>query len=268
MSIYKDEKSFFLNECLNSIFQQTLLPAEIVLVKDGPVGEDLENIIANYVSVNKVDFRIVALARNVGLGEALFIGLKSCSYEIVARMDADDICDKDRFKIQVNHIIANKSLAVVGSQIREFSSSIKDSKYSRHVPIEHDKIVAYSKYRNPLNHPSVIFRKSIILLAGSYKHMPFFEDYYLWLRVIKAGYFIENIDIELLFFRVSKSTFLRRHGTQYLKMEYKFYKTCYMEGLIGIQHLVINFCTRLPTRIIPVSIFKYIYMKSRKNLKN
>ena len=100
LSIYYKEKPQYLKEALNSVFKQTVQSQEIVLVKDGPLTDELDEIINNYVS-QYPNLKVISLPQNQGLGKALNEGLKHCRYDIVARMDTDDISKPDRFEKQI-----------------------------------------------------------------------------------------------------------------------------------------------------------------------
>jgi hypothetical protein len=83
------------------------------------------------------------------------------------------------------------------------------------MPKTQDEILEYVKIRNPLNHMTVIFRKSAILEAGNYQHFPYLEDYSLWSRMLSAGYQIRNLDDVLVKARTSMNLVKRRSGWAY-----------------------------------------------------
>ena len=116
MSLYVKEKPAYLRECMESILRQTVLPREIVVVKDGPLTEELEAVLAEYVARDPDLYTIVPLETNRGLGLALAEGIQHCRYELVARMDTDDVCREDRFALQ---------LALLDEACREERGDIK-----------------------------------------------------------------------------------------------------------------------------------------------
>lgn len=97
LSIYYKESPLFLRESLDSLFSQTICPDEVILVKDGPIGDELDNVIDSYVTRYPY-LKVLSLVTNRGLGKALNEGLKYCSHELVARMDTDDIAMPERFE--------------------------------------------------------------------------------------------------------------------------------------------------------------------------
>ena len=103
LSIYYKEKPEYFSECMESIYSQTVLPDEIVLVEDGRLTDGLYEAIRDYeCRPSEINFVTVKLEKNSGLGLALAEGIKHCSNELVARMDTDDICVPDRFERQLN----------------------------------------------------------------------------------------------------------------------------------------------------------------------
>lgn len=100
LSVYKKEQPVYLQQSLDSLFNKSLLPNEVILVKDGPLTNELEEVIVRYTQMYPT-LKVVSLLENQGLGKALNEGLKHCSYELVARMDTDDISKSDRFERQI-----------------------------------------------------------------------------------------------------------------------------------------------------------------------
>jgi hypothetical protein len=183
-----------------------------------------------------------------------------CSYNFVARMDADDICCDNRFELQYLFLQNNKDIAAVGGYLTEFLNLPGDLNKQKVVPNNHKNIVKYSRFRNPLNHPTVMFRKDLVLEAGNYRHMPLFEDYYLWLRLINKGYKLANISQSILFFRFTNEALQRRQGFNYLKKELHFFKTCYQESLLSFGSFCKLLLLRLPLRLVPYGILRHFYL--------
>jgi glycosyltransferase involved in cell wall biosynthesis len=184
LSVYYKEKTDYLRASLDSIFNQSYPPNEVILVKDGFLTPELDHIINDYVSTRK-EIKVIPLAENQGLGFALNQGLKLCSYKLIARMDTDDIAKFNRFEKQIQQFELYPELDVVGCWIDEFIDNKDNIVSQRKVPEYHDQIYSFAKKRNPMNHPSVMFKKEAVLSAGNYQHFPLFEDYYLWVRMLK-----------------------------------------------------------------------------------
>lgn len=259
ISTYKNDDPLLFDLSFKSILNQSLPPTEIVLVIDGFIGPDLEKVICNYQNLYSASIKICRKEINSGLGNALEYGLQYCSYELVARMDTDDVAEYERFQKQINFYNKHPETSVLGGWMMEFQKTPGDIISKKTVPIENDKIKSYAKMRNPLNHPTVMFKKSDIIKAGSYKEINLFEDYYLWLRVLKNGGIISNVDDILLYFRTGNGLIERRHGYQYMLKEFKFFTRCFKEDLIPLQTYLLQISTRLPLRVMPKNLLKLIY---------
>ena len=254
MSVYKNEKAEFFKQAVDSVIHQTLPPSEIVLVRDGAVYDELQAAIDQYLEKYPELFTYIPLEQNGGLGNALRTGMERCRYDLVARMDTDDISVPDRFEKQVRFLSANPDTDVVGGNIAEFMTTPDEIIDERIVPGTHEEIVAYMKGRNPFNHMSVMFRKPAVLKAGSYQDFYLFEDWYLWLRMYLSGAKFANLDAILVQVRVSDMA-NRRGGMRYYKSCKKLLKFMKHNHIIGFaaycKSCTIRFCgyVLLPNRV-------------------
>lgn len=260
LSLYKKEHPSQLRQSLNSLFSQTLPPNEIILVKDGPLTAELDTVVSDYTT--RYPFlKVVPLPQNQGLGKALNEGLKHCSYDLVARMDTDDIAKPERFEKQIKVFEEHPELDLVGAWIDEFEGTPQHVLSVRRVPETSGQILAYCKSRCPVNHPVVMFRKSAVQTAGGYQHFPLFEDYYLWVRMLKNGAKFYNIQESLLFFRTSPDMFKRRGGLKYAMDELRFQNMMRKMGMIDWGRFIMNVAIRFPARIIPNGLRGFLYKK-------
>ncbi|MEH6305227.1 glycosyltransferase [Olivibacter sp. CPCC 100613] len=259
MSVYNRDKASYLNLALESLLNQSVRPSEIVLIKDGPLTSSLEQCLRMYQQRCPGLFKIVSLEINKGLGAALHKGLQYCSNSLIARMDADDQCYFHRFEKQLAVMRADPAVAVLGTSIEEFRQHPGDLKQYRRLPQNSEDIRQYARYRNPMNHPSVMFRKEAVLAVGSYQDMPLFEDYYLWVRLLLAGYKFQNLPDTLLYFRIGNDMIGRRSGIQYVKKEYHFLKSIKQLGFINQKEYFISLFTKQPLRLLPKRILVYLY---------
>ncbi len=260
MSVYYKENPVFFELSLNSILNQSLKPSEIVLVQDGPLTEDLYKEIDRFKKTSSIKTKVVPLEKNLGLGKALNIGLINCSYDIVARMDTDDICFPYRFERQMN-VLLDCHFDVVGSWILEFKENINQPSLMRKVPEKNNEIHKKQRSRNCLNHMTVLFRKDKVLSIGNYHDMPFFEDYYLWARMMKAEMSFYNIQEPLVYARIGNDMIGRRHGWVYLKKELRFYYMLLKIRFISPVLFISNLITRLPLRLLPKRLLQRIYIR-------
>lgn len=260
MSLYIKEVPDYFRQSLDSVFNQTLKPDEIILVKDGPVTEQLDDVIREYKK-NHPELIIVPLAKNGGLGKALNEGLKHCSYEIVARMDTDDIAKPDRFEKQMKLLDTYPQADVVSAWIEEFRDTPDNIISTRRLPEFPYEIYRFGKKRCPINHPVVMFRKKAILFAGGYLPFPLFEDYYLWIRLLLNGAKFYNIQESLLLFRTSSDMYRRRGGFKHAINEIQFQHLINRLGYISKSRFIFNIIIRFTTRIMPNNLRAWVYMK-------
>ena len=260
MSVYKKEQAGYLAEAMESVFNQSLVPDEVVLMEDGPLTDELEQTISE---LKKRHPQIVtySFAENVQLGRALAKGVELCSHELIARMDTDDIAKPDRFEKQLAIFEKYSDIDVVGAWIDEFEDDISEVKSVRKLPELPDDIRQFAKRRNPINHPVVMFRKSAVLAAGGYRHFPLFEDYYLWIRMLMNGAKFYNIQESLLYFRFSPEMFKRRGGWKYMINELHFLQMMRQMHFISFSQFMQNLFVRFSIRLIPNSLRAIIYTK-------
>lgn len=259
MSIYYKEKPEYLRESIISMLEQTVVPDEIVLVKDGKLTNQLESVIDEFRD-NEV-LKIVALEENVGLGKALNIGLNECKNELIARMDTDDISLSNRCEKQLEKFYEDNNLSVVGSAVAEFIDKPSNVIAYKTAKIEHKEIKQQMKFRNPINHPSVMFKKSHVLKVGSYEHWFLNEDYYLWIRMIQQGFMFENINEPLVKMRITNETYLRRGGWKYFITQKHLFDYMLKNHLINVFEYFYNNMIRFLTRIlIPNRLRKILYL--------
>jgi len=257
--VYAKENPEFFIKALNSIVTQTLKPSEIVVVKDGPLTDGLEKVIELFSKNYDNLFKIVSLEENVGLGDALNIGLKKCSYELVARMDSDDISMPYRFEKQIQVFDRDNKLDVCSGWVGEFDKDEKEIYYYRKVPENHDDIVRYLKIRSAINHPAVMYKKTSVEKAGGYQKMMFLEDYYLWVRMLLKGAKFYNIQEVLVNMRGGENMIKRRAGIAYAKSELKLLNEFKNIGFLTKDEYIRNIFIRVPIRLMPIGIIKFIY---------
>ncbi|MDA9032443.1 glycosyltransferase [Amylibacter sp.] len=263
MSCYKNDNVKFLYDSLLSIIHQTLPPDEVVLVKDGPLSKDLDGVIKIFIdkfpSVG-INFVLVTLPINLGLGRALQEGLNICSQKYIVRMDADDISRLNRIESLASIIRMNAGIDVLGSQIEEFLESPGDLNRFRIVPLEHSEIVSFGRLRNPMNHVTVCFKKNVVIQAGGYEPMLWLEDWFLWLKLINQNIRFLNVNEVHVDVRVGSLT-ERRMGLKYLMAELKFCKEAirrdYWTLVSGFKYIT----SRILLRLLPANFLRIIYSK-------
>jgi glycosyltransferase involved in cell wall biosynthesis len=211
----------FFREAVQSVLVQSLANFELLVVEDPSLSEAAPTLGA--IADGRV--RLIRNAERTGLVRQLNQGLRECRSEFVARMDADDVAEPERFRQQVELLTRCPDVAVVGSQLQIIDEAGRSRGY-RTYPVIHSQILtAFPRY-NPLAHPSVMFRRSVVVAAGGYTANLHNEDYDLWSRLAVEGHRFANLSDALLRYRVHagavKSTRLRTmiRGTLEVKDRY------------------------------------------------
>ncbi|MEZ8358963.1 glycosyltransferase [Vibrio splendidus] len=263
MSLYNAESSGNLDSCLNSLFNQTHQADEIVIVYDGPINIKLRGVVDSWKG--KLPIVTHEIKENIGLGKALNFGLNKCAFELVARMDTDDIAFPYRFEKQISQFIKNPKLDICGSSIDEFSEDETVILSSRNPPIEHNDIKKNCLLKNPFNHMTVMYKKSKVLEAGSYMHLPWMEDWYLWLRMLSIGSVTYNISQSLVLARTGEAMISRRSGFKYVISEWLLTKEKVRLNLSSWPKAFSIFLARSVPRILPKKILFGLYIRSRRS---
>lgn len=261
MSLYIKEKPEYFRACMESILEQTALPEEIVIVKDGPLTAELEAVLEEYEQKNPALYTIVPLETNRGLGLALAEGILHCRNELVARMDTDDICRKDRFALQLKAFEKDPGLDICSSHILEFEGDPSNIVAQRKVPIGDGEIKQYQKRRDGFNHMAVMYKKSSVLKAGNYQTCMLMEDTYLWVNMFNAGSTATNIDDFLVYARVGKDMFERRGGWAYFKKYKEGRKKVRQTGYIGFVDYYYTLLVQLVVALIPNKVRGWVFKK-------
>lgn len=238
MSVYGGNTLRELERAVQSgTIEQTLPPAQLVIVRDGPVPDDIQRYLDSLPSTMAVWFAVehpdmpaptvtvVPLEENHGLAHALNVGLEHCLYEYIARADCDDVSLPNRFATIIPQFVASSRAAsharadgpgnvdVLGSAIREFNDDEREPGQVRLLPAEGAELAKYARLQSPIHHPSVVFRKSAVIAAGGYpEDAGRFEDYMLWERMMLNHAQFLNVPEPLVLYRTNKEAYERRGG--------------------------------------------------------
>ena len=258
ISIYHKENPEWFDEALASVFAQTLLPSEIVLVKDGPLTPELEAVLDKYQAKYPI-FNIVTNPTNLGLGRALARGVEAASNEIIARMDTDDVIPADRFEKQIAKI--EEGYDVVSCWSMMYEGALDNVIAVKTRPEHSDDIIRLAHKRSPICHAGCVFRKSSVLKAGNYLHALYYEDYYLWIRMILNGCKFYNIQEVLYYVRTTQDQIKRRGGWNYLMTELKIFKHFHDIGFYTTKDVIINSAIRTVARLTPTFLRGFVMKK-------
>lgn len=260
MPFYRGDQADHFDKAIQSLQEQTLIPDEVVLIQDGPVSWELENLVRDWQGRWSA-INWVQLPKNLGLSGALNAGIEAAQHEWLARMDADDICRSDRFEKQLALIDSDPELAILGSWIEEFDEEMKESLAVRRLPETDPEIRSYARWRCPFNHMTVMYRKSILQDLGPYTNFGAVgDDYELWARFIMANHKTANIQENLVMARAGNSMFKnRRRGFKYLRNEIAEINALYALGLLKPWHYVFHVLVKSIVRLSPSWMVRIFY---------
>lgn len=259
MSVYHKEKPEYLRQAIESIQSQTAPASDFVLVCDGPLNPELDAVIAVKQQEMGMTLNVVRLEKNGGLGNALNEGIKHCKNELIARMDSDDIAYPDRCEKQLAVFSAHTEVSICSGIVEEFTTSPKIIDARRVPPETNAEIVEFAKKRNPFNHPCVMYKKSAVEAVGSYQDFYLLEDYYLWLRMLMAGYQGYNIQESLLHMRAGSDMYKRRAGWKYAKTQARLFGYMRDKGLIGNGQYMKSCVIRSGSALAPNWLRKFMF---------
>lgn len=261
MSLYIKEKAEYFEQCMKSMLWQTVTPSEIVIVLDGPISDEVNRVLKKYQNKYPDLIKTVPLKTNKGLGLALAEGIIHCRYDLIARMDTDDIAKKTRFEKQLLEFEKNPELDICGSHIVEFEGCISNKLSIRKVPLTHEDIARYQKRRSAFNHMTVMYKKEAVLKAGNYECCPLMEDDMLWVRMLVSGARCSNIDGCLVYARTGYAMIERRGGWEYLKKYRDGRKKIFNTKYISRWDYVSTICIQCVVSMIPKKIRLFIFTK-------
>lgn len=259
MSVYWKEEPEYLRQAMTSIYNQTIPTNDFVLICDGVLNEELDNVIADMQQRFGDVLNVVRLQQNRGLGTALNIGIKHCKNELIARMDSDDISYPDRCEKQINVFTRCPEIAICSGIVDEFSLNTDIIDGRRIPPESSEEIMEYAKKRNPFNHPCVMYKKQAVELAGGYQDFYLLEDYYLWLRMLMQGIKGYNLQESLLYMRAGDRLYLRRSGWKYVKSQKKLFEFMWKKGFISHNQYIKSTVIRCGSSLSPNWIRKRMF---------
>jgi glycosyltransferase involved in cell wall biosynthesis len=176
MPVYND--SAYLETSIRSILNQSFGTFEFLIIDDGS-DDDSGKIVKSFKD-QRIVYRKI---KHTGLAGALNYGLRNSTGNWIARIDADDICTFRRLEVQAEYIRQNPDVDVVSTWSVYFNNDHKIL-FNLKTPVNDRKIKEFLNLHNPVNHSSVIFKKSKILSGGAYnEQFKCYEDFELWFRL-------------------------------------------------------------------------------------
>ena len=256
MPIYENDNLDFFKDAYESILNQSVIPNEIIIIVDGPIGSQHKFFLDEISKYSYV--RVLYLEKNHGPGFSRAFGIKNSSHDIIALMDADDISVNDRFEKQLNYM-RDEKLDIVGGWIEEFSKIPGDLNIIRKVPSLHNDIFKHGKWRMPVNNVTLMFRKQSYYDVGGYTHQRRNEDWSLIVRLLANKKIFYNIPDILVHARAGTDMVTRRrkfdHFFNGLKIFFLMHKTGYVNSFVMLANLFV----RILLRILPQFVTTLIY---------
>lgn len=261
MTVYGKDNPEYFRKALMSMVKQTKKPDEIVLVKDGPVTDELQSVIDKIDEKNPNLIVQVPLPKNKGLGLALNEGIKVCKNELLARMDSDDISLPTRCEKQVAEFEKNPKLDIVGCPVIEFVGEPNNKVGKRNVPLDNESIHKYCKKRDPFNHPTVMYRKSKVEAVGCYGNLRKNQDTDLWIKMLENGAVCKNLPEYLLRFRFDEGTYKKRKNWLNTKLLIEIRWKAFRTGFCSFIDFVEVAGAQMAIYLLPVGFQEFVYKK-------
>lgn len=257
MSVYNALKACWLEQSLQSVLDQTFRRFEFLIITDGPVRPELQKIILAY---KQKDNRIVFIEnqQKQGLAACLNRTISLARGAYYARMDADDYCDPARLEKQVNFLERHREIALVGS----FCNVVDEANRILGritVPVGHEKMAQYLLSRDPLCHPTVMFRQEAFRIATYNEAYQTMQDTELWCRLFLSGQCrASNIPESLYYYRVGDTLMQRRRGAAFGWKDFQLRWHYFRKGKFPF-HLSAMPILTLVLRLSPIFLLERIY---------
>lgn len=253
MAVYKNDKPEWLKQAVESILNQTVRSDDIVIVRDGVVPRELEEVLESYDKKHR-EITVVRLEENVGAGQARNKGVGRVKNELVAIMDADDISLPNRFELQLAEFNGNIELALVGGQLSEFEGDPDNIVGYRKVPTDYGAIKRFARYRSPINHVTVMFKKSAFSAVGGYPKLTRAEDYYMVSSLLAKNYAISNLQSVIVNCRIGSDNINRRKTWQNVRENITSRWKIHKLGTLSLMDFCISSGAQLFLFIMPVGL--------------
>lgn len=258
MALYGGDRAELFEAAVHSVFANTVLPDQFLVVVDGPIPTGLKVAITNLQILYPL-IEFIYLPENKGLANALNIGLTFVKYEWVVRADADDINLSERFYTLAKACLANTNIQLVGSSILELDER-GHALAIRELPSSEKDIRQFAKTRNPFNHMTVAYRLESVLACGGYPNIFLKEDYGLWCHFLAKKYSVMNVGLVLVHASAGMSMFRRRGGWRYAKSEWQMQRLLVKSGLKNGARAFFDGILRAGFFLIPSRVRGYIYL--------
>lgn len=261
MSVYAGEKPEFLRESLQSMLDQTLPCAELMLVCDGKLTEPLEAVIAELSQRFGGRLKVMRSDKPLGVGGCANMALKAAATDFVVKMDSDDVADPRRCEVQIKFMVKHPELDMCGAYIEEFDSETGESISVKRTPLKSSEIRAYARRRNPFNNQTLVYRRSSALRVGGYSDVKRCEDYDFVVKMLATGAIGANIPKTLVRYRVTPDNLARRRNfnntVSFIKVRWRIFRM----GYSSLLDFLIPCAAQLALFVLPASLTGKLYKK-------
>lgn len=264
MPLFYRENPDFLDVSLASLAAQTRPPDEIVLAQEGPLTDAHRAVLRRWEAVFGPRLTLVDIGDRQGLPACLNAGLARCTGDYVARFDTDDQCLPDRFERQMAYLEAHPDVVLLGGHMAEFDPALRRLVAYKRVPLAHAAIRRFAKWRNPFNHPTVVYRRDVALALGGYPDVRANEDYAFWAKFLVRDYPTANLDRVLVNARAGEGLYQRRRGKKYLLGEWETLRFLRQIRWLNPAEYALGFGLRSATRLLPTAAVGKIYRSLRR----
>ena len=251
-------------DAISSVISSSLPPAELVISQDGPINFDISLILDSFICTTK--FNLVISKENQGPGMARNKAIEASTTPVIALMDSDDICKKNRFELQYR-LIMEHEIDVVGGLIKEFGPDVSSSSYIRYVPENNSEIYRKAKFYQTVNNVTLMFKRDIFLNIGGYKISRYLEDYDLLYRFMLNGYTFKNLQTVLVDVRAGDAIAERRTGVSYFVEEQRLLHRMYCDGFLDFFQYIRNVMLRSIYRLLYNKVFGYVHRKLMRKVE-
>jgi glycosyltransferase involved in cell wall biosynthesis len=247
----------FLRDALDSVLRQTRPADEIVVVEDGPLSVEHDDVLDALELRHPAVVR-VRLQTNQGAGAANQAGLQVATGEWIAKMDADDISVQGRFAAQLAEL-ERSGADLCGSAMLEFDGDPINVTSRRSAPLDHAAIARKMRWNNPVNHPTAMYRRAVAIDSGGYPDLRLMQDYVLFARMLASGARMTNLSEALVFFRAGAGLHSRRSGRGFFGLEREVQRELQELGLVGRVRAELNFLLRMAYRRLPTHGSRWVH---------
>jgi glycosyltransferase involved in cell wall biosynthesis len=257
MPVYSGSVVNEVEQAMESLLKQSLLPDEIIIVIDGPISSEVETLLEKYLKYeNRITKKV--LDKNLGRGVARNFGALEVKTEFIAIMDSDDIARCDRFEKQIK-IMRENDIDLLGGAIEEFEKFPGDLGQVRRLPALHENIKSIAPFRTPYNNVTIMFRNELFKKIKGYDDFNFVEDWDFAVRALASGAIFYNMPEVLVDVRINKK---RSYNLNYLSEELLLI-TDLKKKLSTPYHIIFFSCfLRVAKALLPLALLNVIYSKT------